>query len=205
MAYYTRTGDKGKTKIIGGHIYDKFDQRVEAFGAIDEANSYLGYLISQIDENHSKDLVEVCTEIQQILFDCGSDLSSINNERPYKVMSESVTWLEQQIDSLAEELPPIEKFILPGGSGAASLAHICRTTIRRAERRVAQLFSESESSSENEVVFQFINRLSDYYFVLARALNYRQDIEDIEYRNSKPVFTDGIRKNKMKRLQDGEK
>lgn len=202
MAYYTRTGDKGKTRIIGGHVYDKFDNRVEAFGSIDEANSYLGYLISQIDENHSKDLIEVCTEIQQILFDCGSDLSSINNEQPYKVMSESVTWLEQQIDSLDEELPPIEKFILPGGGGPASLAHICRTTTRRAERRVAKLFSESESSSENEVVFQFVNRLSDYYFVLARALNYRQGIEDIDYRNSKPIFTDGIRKNKMKRLRE---
>ena len=202
MAYYTRTGDKGKTRIIGGHVYDKFDARVEAFGSIDEANSYLGYLISQIDASHSQDLIDVCIEIQQVLFDCGSDLSSINQERPYKVKAESVTWLENQIDTLDDELPPIEKFILPGGTGPGALAHICRTTIRRAERQVAKLFSESESDSENEVVFQFVNRVSDYYFVLARALNYRHGEDDIEYRNSRPVFTDGIRKNKMKRMEE---
>lgn len=202
MAYYTGTGDKGKTRIIGNHVYDKFHPRLETIGTIDEVNSFTGYLISQIDIEHSQDLRDDCTEIQQVLFDCGNDLSSINQERENKVNSTHVKWLEVQIDTLDESLPPIEKFILPGGSGAASLAHICRTTTRRAERQLVELIAASESTHDNEFVLQYLNRLSDYFFVLARALNYRAGVPDIDYRNSKPVFTDGIRRNKMKRKQE---
>lgn len=202
MAIYTRTGDKGKTRIIGGHTFDKFHPRIETYGTIDEVNSFVGYLISQMDVATCDDLIQDGIEIQQVLFDCGNDLASINAERPYKVEADQVTWLEERIDALDKEVEPISKFILPGGNGTASLAHICRTTSRRAERQIVQLYSESEPTNENEAVLKYLNRVSDYFFILARVLNARANVEDIQYRNSKPVFTDGIRAEKLAKLKN---
>lgn len=197
MPIYTRTGDKGKTRIIGGHPYDKYHPRIESYGTLDEVNAFVGYLISQMDPATCADLIEDGIEIQQVLFDCGNDLASINGERDYKVTAEPVTWLEQRIDALDREVPPISKFILPGGCGPAALAHVCRTISRRAERQIVALMAESESSQDNEWVRKYINRVSDYFFILARVLNRRAGIEDVTYRNSKPVFTDGIRAEKF--------
>lgn len=204
MAYYTGAGDKGKTRIIGNYAYEKFHPRIEAYGTIDEVNSFLGYLISQMDKETCLDLMEDGIEIQQVLFDCGNDLASINGEYPYKVEKGHVDWLESRIDSLQAEVDPIAKFILPGGSGPASLAHVCRTTSRRAERLVAELLAETESSQDNQVVLVYLNRLSDYFFALARVLNARLGVEDIFYRNSKPVFTDGIRAEKLAKMKEKE-
>lgn len=202
MAYYTGAGDKGKTRIIGNHAYDKFHPRIEAFGTIDEVNSQLGYLISQLNSSSWQDLIDDGIEIQQVLFDCGNDLAAINGDYPYKVHDSHVTWLEMKIDALEAEVDPISKFILPGGSGPAALAHICRTSSRRAERLVVELLANSESTQDNQEVLRYLNRVSDYFFALARVLNARAGVEDITYRNSKPVFTDGIRAEKMARLKD---
>lgn len=185
MAIYTRTGDQGQTSVIGGRV-GKDDVRVEAYGTIDELNCFVGQARSLMEEEQYADLREQLLEIQHELFDCGSDLAFVKlSEGKYKVKAEMAERLESWIDSLQAENPQLERFILPGGSELSSVVHVCRTVCRRAERRAVTL---GRSSDINPQAVIYLNRLSDYFFALARTANTRAGIVDVEYVRSKKVF-----------------
>jgi cob(I)alamin adenosyltransferase len=194
MNIYTKTGDKGKTSLIGGRV-DKDDLRVEAYGTIDELNSFVGQAIWQLEGETFQDLKDELTNIQHELFDCGSDLAFAKQGHPYKVNETMIGQLESRIDVYMNEAPPIERFILPGGTPAATTLHICRTIARRAERHVVTV---QKTHSINEAVMQYLNRLSDYFFAASRVANARANVKDIEYVRSAKVFrsnTKGENKN----------
>lgn len=183
MRIYTRTGDEGQTSVIGGRR-DKDNIRIEAYGTIDEVNSFVQLAISQMPDDFD-DILPVFYEISQLLFDCASDLADATNKRPRKIEKEHVEWLEHLIDGYNEQLEDIEHFILPGGCTLSSTVHICRTITRRAERRVTTLAKEEEINGN---VYTFINRLSDYFFVAARLCNKKLNAKDAVYTRSKKVF-----------------
>lgn len=193
LKIYTRTGDKGKTSIIGGRV-DKDDIRVEAYGTVDELNGFVGQAMAELDRNQFADVLDDLEKIQHELFDCGGDLASVSKKRPLKLTEEAITYLEERIDKLVEEAPKLERFILPGGTKPAASIHIARTVTRRAERLVVQLMKQDESLSL--VTLQYLNRLSDYFFALARVINFRLKVPDVEYVRSANVFRDGKRKGK---------
>jgi len=185
MKIYTRTGDKGKTSLIGGRV-DKDSLRVEAYGTMDELNSFIGKAMTELDGVVFADLMADLEAIQNELFDGGGDLSNVMKERHYKLTEEPIDVLEQRIDVLMEEAPPLEKFILPGGTPAAASLHIARTVTRRAERKTVTLMKSEEDVSD--VVVRYLNRLSDYLFVAARIANSRVNVPDNEYVRSAKVF-----------------
>lgn len=185
MKLYTKSGDKGKTSIIGGRV-DKDHLRVQAYGTIDELNSFIGKAISELEKGKFADIIEDLTTIQHELFDGGGDLANVMKERHYKLKEEPIAVLEKRIDALSEEAPPLQRFILPGGSPAASTLHIARTVARRAERETVTLMKEIEDVSP--VVQKYLNRLSDYLFAAARIANSRLSIPDVEYIRSANVF-----------------
>ncbi|MBM7701995.1 cob(I)yrinic acid a,c-diamide adenosyltransferase [Metabacillus iocasae] len=191
MNIYTKTGDKGKTSLIGGRVH-KDDSRVEAYGTIDELNSFVGQAIHQLDNQLFQDLKQELVTIQHELFDCGSDLAFAREDHPYKVNGEMIQVLENRVDIYMKEAPPIERFILPGGTPAASTLHICRTITRRAERLVVTVMQQHKI---NESVLQYLNRLSDYFFAAARVANAREQISDVEYIRSAKVFRSAQKKN----------
>ncbi|MBU5671932.1 cob(I)yrinic acid a,c-diamide adenosyltransferase [Paenibacillus brevis] len=185
MKLYTRTGDAGQTSVIGGRV-DKDDLRIEAYGTIDELNSYVGLAAAYGDSVLFGDLKDQLQQIQHELFDCGADLAyATENEERYKVRGELSARLEAWMDQYQQETPPIEKFILPGGTQLAAALHVCRTVCRRAERRVVSLFRTKQGNGE---VLIYLNRLSDYFFAASRVANYRLDQEDVEYIRSANVF-----------------
>lgn len=191
MKIYTRTGDKGKTSIIGGRV-DKDDIRVEAYGTVDEANCFVGQAMTQLDPAIFQDVLEDLEKIQHELFDCGGDLANVTKNRELKLTMEAVEYLEKRIDAFIEEAPKVERFILPGGTPASASIHIARTVTRRAERLVVSLMKADPEVSE--VSLKFINRLSDYFFALARVINFRLNTKDVEYIRSAKVFREGKRK-----------
>ncbi|MFC5541770.1 MAG: cob(I)yrinic acid a,c-diamide adenosyltransferase [Bacilli bacterium] len=185
MKIYTKTGDQGKTSLIGGRV-SKDHLRVEAYGTIDELNSFIGKAVTELDPGKFKDILGDLETIQHELFDCGGDLANVMKERKYKLQEASVEALEKRIDALSEELPPLKRFILPGGSPAAATLHIARTVTRRAERQVVKLMNEEEEVPG--VIQKYLNRLSDYFFVAARAVNFRLNVNDVEYIRGGDVF-----------------
>ncbi|WP_079508843.1 cob(I)yrinic acid a,c-diamide adenosyltransferase [Mesobacillus jeotgali] len=191
MRLYTRTGDKGKTSIIGGRV-EKDDIRVEAYGTVDEVNCFVGQAVTQLDPAIFSDVLEDLEKIQHELFDCGGDLANVTKNRELKLTKESVEYLEKKIDELIVEAPKLERFILPGGAPAAASIHLARTVTRRAERLVVSLLKSDPEVSETAL--QFLNRLSDYFFALARVINFRLNLQDVEYVRSAKVFREGKRK-----------
>ncbi|MBB4823141.1 cob(I)alamin adenosyltransferase [Sporosarcina luteola] len=191
MKIYTRTGDKGQTSLIGGRV-DKDSLRVEAYGTIDELNSFIGKAMTELDAASCKDLLEDLEAIQNELFDGGGDLANVMKERHYKLSDEPIQVLEERIDALMEEAPPLEKFILPGGSPAAATLHIARTVTRRAERLTVTLMKAEDDVPPT--VQKYLNRLSDYLFVAARIVNARIGVPDNEYVRSAKVFRTGKKK-----------
>ncbi|WP_054951263.1 cob(I)yrinic acid a,c-diamide adenosyltransferase [Numidum massiliense] len=189
MRLYTKTGDKGQTSVVGGRVA-KDDVRVTAYGTIDEANCFVGQAITQLTGEQYADLIPELQRVQHELFDCGSDLARIDSGRPYKVNEAMVTFLETRIDAYIAEAPELKRFILPGGTAAAATLHIARTVTRRAERYVVTLQREA---SLNEVVLKYLNRLSDYLFAVARVVNARANVKDVEYARSGIVFRGGKR------------
>ncbi|BBI32195.1 cob(I)yrinic acid a,c-diamide adenosyltransferase [Cohnella abietis] len=191
MKIYTRTGDEGKTSVIGGRVM-KDDIRVEAYGTIDELNSFVGQTISVLVRETTVDwvdLLEHLTLIQHELFDCGSDLSYAEPiPEKMKVTPVMTERLEALIDHYEGQTPPITRFILPGGSEPASLFHVCRTVCRRAERRLVSLAAEQDCPEE---VGKYLNRLSDFFFTVARAANARLGHLDVEYERGAQVFRRG--------------
>ena len=170
MKIYTKTGDKGQTSLLFGQRVSKDDRRVDAYGTIDEANSAIGLALSFLPTNPP--LAEVRStlqEIQQILFNVGSELATPEGRQTdWSATEAHVTTLEDAIDSLEEKLPPLTSFILPGGSQPGAALHLARTIVRRAERLAVTIASES---TVNPCVVTYLNRLSDYLFDCARFVN----------------------------------
>jgi len=190
MKIYTKTGDKGKTSVIGGRL-DKDHPRIEAYGTIDELNSFVGTAITCLEDEKYADIVRDLGEIQQNLFDCSSDLATVNTKlREPQIKPENVEEVEKLIDHYDRETEDIEYFIIPGGTRASAALHVCRTITRRAERRVVTLSRQDKNL--NEEVLRYLNRLSDLFFVMARVCNTRAGVSDVHYTRSKKVF----RKNK---------
>lgn len=177
---YTKTGDKGETSLIGGRV-SKTDDRIEAIGSIDEANAMIGLAIHAINTQNTGNFSALntmkmrLTDIQHHLFDCGADMANAKKTPVYKLQEKQVYKLERWIDAYNEVAPPLTRFILPAGSGAASFLHAARTVVRRAERQVIQ------AKCQNPYLQQFLNRLSDFLFVLARAANVAFGVEDVFY------------------------
>ncbi|HCT7832150.1 TPA: cob(I)yrinic acid a,c-diamide adenosyltransferase [Enterococcus faecalis] len=185
MKIYTKTGDKGMTKLVGSSTVAKDSDRVESYGTIDELNSWVGYIISQLPQEN-QGIKEEIEALQHLLFDAGTDLSTpIEAQRPFKLQKESVHWLEQRIDFYTAQSPDIDRFILPGGTSAASMVHVARTIARRAERIIVRL---NWTAKINEEVLIFTNRLSDYFYALARYLNVQAQRPDVFYERSEKVF-----------------
>ena len=185
MQIYTRSGDHGTTRIIGGRSVHKDSQQVEAYGTVDELNSIIGMIVAL--EETPNDMKEELMLIQQYLFDCGNDLATPekHDKYPYRTNADLVTWLESRIDEYAPIPPTVESFILPGGTQLAAQLHFARTVTRRAERRIVSLQQEQ---TINQHVLKFINRLSDYFFALARVANSQAGVEDVLYERSGRVF-----------------
>jgi len=159
---YTRTGDTGTTGLASGERVAKTDPRIEAFGAIDETNSAVGLVLAEIDPDDS--VRASLTRIQHELFEVGAEISLPGSRR---LDETHVTRLETELDTLNATLPPLKEFVLPGGNRAAAACHLARTFCRRAERRAWTL---AEAIEINPEILRYLNRLSDFLFVAARAL-----------------------------------
>lgn len=184
MRIYTRTGDEGETGVIGGRVL-KDDIRVEAYGTIDEVNAFIGEAVARMDPRKYEDIIRDLTKIQHELFDAGADLAQTGKRKTYRVTDEMVKRLEEWIDRYDAETPEIRHFVLPGGSSVSAALHVARVLTRRAERRVVTLCRRQEA---NEVVRRYLNRLSDFFFVIARVANVREGVSDVEYKRNGQVF-----------------
>jgi cob(I)alamin adenosyltransferase len=188
MKVYTGTGDKGKTGLFSGERVSKSHARIEAYGDIDELNSILGALASSLPSDRDEIRIEIHL-IQSDLFHAGARLATAS--RPPEgapiqgVGPERIRFLESAIDRMDALLPPLHQFVLPGGHPAASWSHLARTVCRRAERRVVHLtLLEAPPNGESEGisgVLIYLNRLSDYLFVLARLLNHMSGVPDVPW------------------------
>ncbi len=173
---YTRTGDKGQTRLATGESVQKFDLRVEAYGAVDELNAVIGLV--RLAGGPSSGLDPLLARIQNELFDLGADLATPDRpEKPLawealRILDSQVDRLEQEIDQLNAELLPLTSFILPGGTAEATHLHLARTVCRRAERVAVQLASEAEEIV-SPAALKYLNRLSDLLFVMSRWANGR--------------------------------
>lgn len=179
---YTRTGDKGTTSLVGGKRTDKHSRRLEAYGTIDELNSHIGILIA-FPETRPQDATFLLS-VQNRLFDIGGYLACDPEGEfmlPCGVTEESLRELELQIDTLDSALPSIDRFVLPGGTMGAALCQVARTVCRRAERRITALNAESPVDPD---VIAYINRLSDYLFILARFNNINSGHPEIFWQKS---------------------
>lgn len=185
MKLYTRTGDQGKTALIGARV-DKDHIRVQSYGTVDELNGFIGLAIAKLDKKLFHDIIGDLEKIQHELFDCGGDLATVSKRYQLKVSAEHVVYLEKKIDEYTAETPHLERFILPGGSKEAATLHIARTITRRAERCVVSLMKEDDEVPG--VILQYLNRLSDYLFVASRVVNFRLNIPDVEYARGGKVF-----------------
>ena len=176
---YTKTGDKGTTSLLGGKKVSKADLRIESYGNVDELNSFIGHLKDQAAvENRLK---QQLYWIQEHLFTIGSILATEEGFKGFelpKITNKEVKQLEVWIDKFDQEVPPLKNFILPGGHSAVSLTHICRTVCRRTERSIISLANTAEI---DQVILQFMNRLSDYLFIFARVLSKLLDAPEIPW------------------------
>ncbi|MEH6680910.1 MAG: cob(I)yrinic acid a,c-diamide adenosyltransferase [Sediminicola sp.] len=185
MKIYTKTGDHGTTALFGGTRVSKHHIRIESYGTLDELNSWLGLLRDQDMDAHSNGIL---TLVQDKLFTLGAILATdpekalLKNGRERlaipKIEEGDVLLLEREMDRMDEALPPMTHFILPGGHTTVSYCHIARTVCRRAERRASLLY---EKEPFDDLVLAYINRLSDYLFVLARYLSQQLKVEEIKW------------------------
>lgn len=182
MKIYTKTGDKGDTGLIDGSRISKSDLRIIAYGVVDEANSHIGLIISNIEKNSIfDDVKKILLNVQQDLFVLGAELANPNTLKDDNILvkTEMISTIEKYIDKFESELAPLSNFILPGGSIESSLLHICRTVVRRAEISVVALAKEQKINQE---ILTYLNRISDLFFVLARVTNKRQKQNDIPWK-----------------------
>lgn len=180
MKIYTKTGDKGTTALIGGTRISKSDKRLEAYGTVDELNSFVGLLLTYEVPDNSRQMLYF---IQNKLFVIGSFLatdaekSAINSAS--EISNSDVKLLEDEIDNMNLTLPELRNFILPGGNRTSAVAHVCRTISRRAERNIQLVIGYYKSA---EQLCEFMNRLSDFFFVLARYVNLTFNTEEIYWK-----------------------
>lgn len=182
MKLYTKTGDKGTTGLIGGTRVSKSDVRLEAYGTVDELNAQIGVLISLEPKEELKVFLQ---QIQNILFTVGSNLATDTLKTEYRKASvmrdEFITSIEREIDRLDQDLPLLEQFVLPGGTPKSAQCHVCRTVARRAERRIVEM---NETYPVDNKLIIYVNRLSDYFFVLARYLMKNDNMKEISWKKT---------------------
>ena len=167
LKIYTKTGDKGQTSLLGGTRVPKHHIRIEAYGTVDELNSWIGLLRDSVTDEHTKTIL---IDVQDRLFTMGSSLASDPVKSKVKIphlSEDDIVVFEKEIDAMEAELPPMKNFVLPGGHVTVSNCHITRCVCRRAERRVIHL---AENEHVDDLVIKYLNRLSDYLFMLARKL-----------------------------------
>lgn len=165
-------GDQGKTFLFSNEKVDKDSPRIEAIGALDELNSFMGLARSMLQD---RELDEILKRIQQQVFSIGSDIATSMHKKVYRVAEKEVEEIETLIDRYDKDLPKLKNFILPSGSEASSLLQVCRSVCRRAERRIVTLNRQEEV---NVKTITFLNRLSDFFFVLARYVNAKSGSEE---------------------------
>lgn len=179
MKIYTKTGDKGTTSLLGGTRVSKGHHRIETYGTVDELNSWMGLLR---DDSPTAERKQLIAEIQERLFTLGSHLALDDDQSKIKVpdlKQEDIQLLEDAMDAMDAKLPALKNFILPGGHPAVSHAHIARCVCRRAERQVIRL---SEEAPVTELIIQYLNRLSDYLFMLSRMIAVEVNADEIPWK-----------------------
>lgn len=180
---YTKTGDQGETSLIGGKRVPKFDERIEAYGTLDELNAYIAHIHDNLGKSEEKQTLLL---VQNELFVAESMLATESDARVERFLPELnpsiITFLEKEIDRMTEKLPELTSFILPSGHPLVSLCHIARTVCRRAERVCLKL---SVNQPVNKEIIRFLNRLSDYLFVLARYIAWLKNADEIKWEPSK--------------------
>lgn len=180
---YTRTGDQGSTGLADGSRLSKNAIRIECLGCLDELSSHIGLILTQPTSVMASDPIRLCLEeVQHILFDLGGDLSIPGRN---SLAPNHIQWLESWLDKFNAELPPLKEFVLPGGTVAAAHCHVARTVCRRAER---QLVSLAESEPLEPLALQYINRLSDFLFVVARILARQGAGAEVIWKRHRPVL-----------------
>jgi len=180
MKIYTKTGDNGTTALYGGLRLSKSDLRIEAYGTVDELNAYIGLVATYMEEKEYTDLLQ---QIQSRLFDIGTHLAAEPGKKNLilpEIPESAIVALETYIDKMNEYLPELKFFILPGGSKSAAVCHVARTVCRRAERGVVRLTENEQVAS---VMLRYLNRLSDFLFVLARKLAHDANIPEIVWKS----------------------
>ena len=179
MKLYTKSGDKGTTSLIGGTRVSKSDLRIEAYGTVDELNSYIGLVR---DQEINEPRAAVLKEIQDRLFTIGSLLATDPEKSRMKtpdLHEEDIVLLEQEIDAMTAAVPPLRAFVLPGGHPSVSFCHVARCVCRRAERLAIHL---QEHAPVEELVIKYLNRLSDYLFALCRKMTQELGAEEITWK-----------------------
>ncbi len=178
---YTKTGDQGKTSLIGGTKVSKGDSRIDCYGTVDELNSYIGLVSDHLSDAHTKTILK---EVQDRLFTIGSSLACDPDKEPLMKIpdlhEEDVMLLENEIDSMNLVLPEMKNFILPGGHVAVSTAHVARCVCRRAERLCVSM---KENDFVEPLVIKYLNRFSDYLFVLARYIGHILHVPEIIWKS----------------------
>ena len=175
MKIYTRKGDSGQTSLIDGDMVNKHNLSVDAYGTIDELNSFLGLLKDYIKDDKIKDILN---NIQIKLFSIGSILASGKNQNiseKVKIEKKDVEYIELEIDRFNKDLPELKNFVIPGGHKTSSYSHVCRSICRRAERKISELNNKSSVDSN---ILAYVNRLSDFFFVLSRFLKHSDNVSE---------------------------
>ena len=175
MKIYTRKGDSGYTSLIDGDIVNKHNLSVDAYGTIDELNSFLGLLKDYIKDDKIKDILN---KIQIKLFSIGSILASGKNQNiseKVKIEKKDIEYIELEIDRLNKDLPELKNFVIPGGHKTSSYSHVCRSICRRAERKISELNNKNSVDSN---ILAYVNRLSDFFFVLSRFLKHSDNVSE---------------------------
>jgi cob(I)alamin adenosyltransferase len=187
LKIYTKTGDKGTTSLIGGTKVPKSHSRIEAYGTVDELNSYIGLCRDLLEDANSRRILQ---EVQDRLFTIGSSLACDPLKEPKMLIpdlkEEDVVLLEKEMDNMNEHIPPMKSFILPGGHATVSQLHIARCVCRRAERSCVRLEliadPRVETLETDQVILKYLNRLSDYLFILARYSSWQLKTEEIPWK-----------------------
>jgi cob(I)alamin adenosyltransferase len=179
MRVYTKTGDDGTSGLIGGTRVEKFDLHLEAYGTVDELNSWIGLICSQNIDHTARELLR---SVQNNLFVVGArlatDLTKVDLSERLPLKPEDIIQLENEMDRILDLLPPMVHFVLPGGSNTVSYCHLARTVCRRAERRVCQLAKEVSIPID---LIKYLNRLSDYLFVLSRKVAVDENVDEVQW------------------------
>lgn len=175
---YTKTGDKGQTSLFGGKRLPKNHIRIEAYGTVDELNAFVGLIRDGLAQGHAQ--IALLTEVQKRLFTIGSNLASDPDKEMITpdVLNSDIELLEQSMDEMDAKVPALKHFLLPGGHTLVSYCHICRTICRRAERRIIELGQTAEVEA---IIIRYVNRLSDYFFLLGRLLSFELDAPEIKW------------------------